>query len=164
MMMQVSVGRLLLKSTVIATVLNVFSSRFLWLHKMTNCSTSHLYADSSPFWMRPLSVVSSANFRSLTDSSPEVQLLVKREKSSVESIHPCWLSGCWMWFSPVSPVAWWLRKFVIRLKVEAGTVSWVSLEWGTSNSSLFVKYNHTGYNHSEMYLLALPIQNKCKIE
>src|SRR4029434_5578023 len=42
-----SAGELLLKSTVISTVLSVFSSRLLRPHHRTSCSTSRLYADSS---------------------------------------------------------------------------------------------------------------------
>src|SRR4029434_19224 len=72
----VSAGGLLLKSTVISTVLSVFSSRLLRPHHRTSCSTSRLYADSSSSRMRPMTDVSSANFRSLTDGSPEVQSFV----------------------------------------------------------------------------------------
>src|SRR4029434_4682527 len=71
-----SAGGLFLKSTVISTVLWVFSSRLLRLHHRASCSTSRLYADSSSSRMRPMTDVSSANFRSLTDGSPEVQLFV----------------------------------------------------------------------------------------
>ncbi len=42
-------------------------------------------------WMRPISVVSSANFRSLTEGSLDVQSLVYREKTSGEF---CLLDGC----------------------------------------------------------------------
>ncbi len=45
-------GVLLLKSTVISTVLTVFSCRLLGPHKRASYSTSRLYADSSAFWMR----------------------------------------------------------------------------------------------------------------
>ncbi len=65
--MMVSRGRaggFLLKSMIISTVLSVLSSRLLRLHQTASSSTSCLKADSSPFWMRPISVVSSANFRS----------------------------------------------------------------------------------------------------
>ncbi len=37
-----SAGGLLLKSTIISTVLSVFSSRLLWLHQTASCSTSCL--------------------------------------------------------------------------------------------------------------------------
>src|SRR4029434_382009 len=75
-----SAGGLLLKSTVISTVLSVFSSRLLQPHHRTSCSTSRLYADSSSSRMRPITDVLSADFRSLTDGSPEVQSLVYREE------------------------------------------------------------------------------------
>src|SRR4029434_4081371 len=65
---------LLLKSTVISTVLSVFSSGLLRPHHRTSCSTSRLYADSSSSRMRPMTDVSSANFRSLTD----VNILISR--------------------------------------------------------------------------------------
>src|SRR4029434_9069336 len=90
-----SAGGLLLKSTVIS-VLSVFSSRLLRTHHRARCSTSLLYADSSSSRMRPMTNVSSANFRSLTDGSPEVQSFVNREKSSGESTHP--------WGAPVLTV------------------------------------------------------------
>src|SRR4029434_11091430 len=61
--------RLFLKSTVISTVLSVFSSRLLRLHHRASCSTSRLYADSSSSRMRSMTGVSSANFRSLTECS-----------------------------------------------------------------------------------------------
>ncbi len=73
------VGRVqggLLKSTAISTLLSVFSSRLLRLHQTDNS------------WMRPISVVSSANFRSLTEVSLDVQSLVLREKSSGERTQP----------------------------------------------------------------------------
>src|SRR4029434_5730706 len=68
-----SAGRLLLKSTVISTVLSVFISRLWRPHNRASCSTSRQYADSSSSGMRPMTVVSSANFRILIDGSPEVQ-------------------------------------------------------------------------------------------
>src|SRR4029434_8229187 len=71
-----SAGGLLLKSTVISTVLSVFSSRLLRQHHRTSCSTCRLYADSSSSRMRPMTDVSSANLRSLTEGWLEVQLLV----------------------------------------------------------------------------------------
>src|SRR4029434_11029865 len=92
-----SAGGLLLKSTVISTVLSVFSSRLLRPHHRTSCSPPRLYADaSSSSRMRTMTDVSSANFRSLTDGSPEVQSFVNREKSSGESTHP--------WGAPVLTV------------------------------------------------------------
>src|SRR4029434_10299080 len=75
-----SAGGLLLKSTVISTVLSVFSSWLLRPHHRTSCSTPRLYADSSSSRMRPMTDVSSANFRSLTDGSPEVQSCVEGEE------------------------------------------------------------------------------------
>ncbi|XP_029002007.1 diphthine methyl ester synthase isoform X2 [Betta splendens] len=45
--------------------------------------------DSSPSWMSPTTVLSSAYFRSFRDGSPEGQSLVSREKSSGERTHPC---------------------------------------------------------------------------
>ncbi len=59
--MMVSGGRaggFLLKSTIISTVLSVLSSRLLRLHQTASSMTSCLLADSSPSWMRPISVVS----------------------------------------------------------------------------------------------------------
>ncbi|MED6233764.1 hypothetical protein ATANTOWER_016319 [Ataeniobius toweri] len=40
---------------------------------LTTRSSTCLYADSSPSWISPITVVSSANFRSFTDGSAEVQ-------------------------------------------------------------------------------------------
>ncbi|XP_061561628.1 germ cell-specific gene 1-like protein isoform X2 [Phycodurus eques] len=51
----------LLKSTIISTVLSVFSSSLRRPHR-----SSGRYADSSPSSMRPMTLVSSANLRSLT--------------------------------------------------------------------------------------------------
>src|SRR4029434_10447572 len=81
-----SAGGLLLKSTVISTVLSVFGSRLLRPQHRTSCSTSRLYADSSSSRMRPMTGVSSANFRSLTDGSPEVQSFVYREQTDVGAL------------------------------------------------------------------------------
>ena len=65
-------GEFLLKSTTISTVLNVFNSKLFWWHHETSCSTSRLYAVSSLSRMRPITVISSANFNSLTDGSFEI--------------------------------------------------------------------------------------------
>ncbi len=67
-----SAGGFLLKSTIISTVLSVLSSKLFLLHQTASCSTSCLSANSSPSWMRAMAVVSSANFRSLTEGSVEV--------------------------------------------------------------------------------------------
>ncbi len=47
-----------------------------------------LSVSKHPSWMRPMTVVSSANFRSLTEGSLDVQSLVYREKSSGERTQP----------------------------------------------------------------------------
>ncbi len=73
-----SVGGLLLKSTV-RSHLHSFEHvklRLFWLHRRASCSALRLYGDTSPSWMRLMTVVSSGNFRSLTDRSPEVQSFV----------------------------------------------------------------------------------------
>ena len=76
------------KSTTISTVFCGLSTKLLLLHHATRCSTSHLYADSSPFLISPMTVVSSANFRILTEGFVEIQSFVYKEKSSGESTHP----------------------------------------------------------------------------
>ncbi|XP_061529221.1 carbohydrate deacetylase isoform X2 [Phycodurus eques] len=53
----------LLKSTSISTVLSVLSSRLCRPHRSSSRSASCRYADSSPSLMRPMTVVSSANFQ-----------------------------------------------------------------------------------------------------
>ncbi len=82
--------------------------------------------------MRPISVVSSANFRSLTEGSLDVQSLVYREKSSGERTQP--------WGAPVLIVrvldenfpsltscCLSVRKLLIHWQTEVGMESWVSL-------------------------------------
>ncbi len=72
--MMVSGGRdggFLLKSTIISTVLRVFSSRLLRLQLLHFLSVS-----KSPSLMRQMTLVLSANFRSLTEGSFEVQSFV----------------------------------------------------------------------------------------
>ncbi|MEQ2268159.1 hypothetical protein XENORESO_016484, partial [Xenotaenia resolanae] len=49
-------------------------------HQWTSRSTSCLYADSSWSWIRPMTAVSSANFRSFTDGSAEGQSFLYREE------------------------------------------------------------------------------------
>ena len=88
-MMGVSGAAFLLKSTTISTVFRALSSRMLQLHQLCSHSISLLYADSSPLEMRPTRVVSSANFRSLTDGWREVQLLVYRENRAGDRTQPC---------------------------------------------------------------------------
>ncbi len=58
------------------SVLSVLSSRLLRLHQTASSLTPCLLADSSQSWMRPISVVSSANFKSLTEGFLDVQSLV----------------------------------------------------------------------------------------
>ncbi len=87
--------------------------------------TRRVYADSSPSWMRSMTVVSSANFRSLMAGSLDVQSLVYMEKSSGERTQP-WgapvLSICvsglcsfglvlfmGLWQSPDCPVMSWFH-------------------------------------------------------
>ena len=86
-MMGVGGAAFLLKSTTISTVFSALSSRLLQLHQL--CSRSLLYADSSPPEMRPIRVVSSANFRSLTDGWEEEQLLVYRVNRAGDRTQPC---------------------------------------------------------------------------
>ena len=50
-------------STAVSNVFYVLSSRWLLLHQETSCSTSFLWTDSSPLAIRPITVVSSANFK-----------------------------------------------------------------------------------------------------
>ena len=88
-MMGVGGAAILLKSTTMSTVFRALSSRFLQLHQLCSRSISLLYADSSPLEMRPTRVVSSANFRSLTDGWREVQLLVYKENRAGERKQPC---------------------------------------------------------------------------
>ncbi len=57
--------------------------------------------------MRPISVVSSANIRSLTEGSLDVQSLVYWEKSSGERTQP--------WGAPVLIVRCWMRMFPASL-------------------------------------------------
>ena len=77
-----------LKFTVISTVLSVFGSRLFWVQQSTRWSTSLRYADSSPLWMRPITAVSSANFRRFTEGSKEMQAFAYREKSSGKRTQP----------------------------------------------------------------------------
>ena len=79
----------LLKSTTISTVYWTLSCRLLQLHQLCSRSIYLLYADSSPLKMRPTRVVSSANFRSLTDGWREVQRLVYRENGAGDRTQPC---------------------------------------------------------------------------
>ncbi len=95
-----------LKSTIISTVLSVLSSRLLRLHQTASSLTSCLYADLSPSWMRLIGVVSSANFKSLTEMcsrSCRERRAVGRERSPEEL--QCWSYGCWMCIFPGSLVA-----------------------------------------------------------
>ena len=75
----VSGGRALLKSIVYSIVLRVFSSRLLWLHQDVSHATPCLYTDSSPSWIRPMTVVSSVNLRSFTEELVEVQSHIYRQ-------------------------------------------------------------------------------------
>lgn len=58
------------------------------MHQTASCSTSSLYEHFSPLFVRLMTAVWSANFRSLTEGSLAVQLFVYREKSGVERTHP----------------------------------------------------------------------------
>ncbi len=127
-------GGFLLKSTVISTVLSVFSSRLLRLRKTASSLTSCLYADyysHHPEWGRSV-WCHMQNFRSLTEGSLDVQSLVYREKSSGERTQP--------WGAPVLIVrvldenfpsltscCLSVRKLVIHWQTEVGTESRVSL-------------------------------------
>ncbi len=84
--------------------------------------------------MRPISVVSSENFRSLTEGSLDVQSFLQREKSSGERTQPwgalvlivrvldenfpCLTSCCLS-----------VRKLLIHWQMEEGTESRISLFW-----------------------------------
>ena len=84
-MMGVGGAAFLLKSTTISRAL---SSRFLQLHQLCSRSISLLYSDSSPLEMRFTRVVSSANFRSLTNGWRDVQLWVYRENMAGHRTQP----------------------------------------------------------------------------
>ncbi len=130
-------GGFFLKSTIISTVLSVLSSR-LRLHQTASSLTSCLQADSSPSWMRPISVVSSANFRkldrgvfrcagplgyvgeeqwgenaALRSSSADCTVL----DENVPSLTSCCLS---------------VRKLLVHWQMEVGMESCVSLFWRVS--------------------------------
>lgn len=62
-------------------------------------STSCLYADTSYFWIRPMTVVSLTNYRSFTYGSSEVHSFVQREKSSGERTHPWMRLVLMVWLS-----------------------------------------------------------------
>ena len=83
----VSGAAFLLKSTTIATVFRALSSRLLQLHQLCSHSISCLYADSSPLEMRPTRVVSSANFRSLTDIPPKCSLLAEARTAAAPAAY-----------------------------------------------------------------------------
>ncbi len=127
-------GGVLLKSMIISTVLSVLSSRLLRLHQTASSLTSCLYADSSPSLMKPISVASSADFRSLTEGSLDVQLLVYREKSSGERTQP-WGAPVLIVrvldesFSSLTSCYLTVRKLVIHWQTEVGTENCVSLFW-----------------------------------
>ncbi len=101
-------GGFLLKSTVISTVLNVFSSRFLRLHQTASSLTSCLYADyysHHPEWGRSV-WCHMQNFRSLTEMCSRWctgRSVVGREHSPEEL--QCWSYGCWMRIFPASLAA-----------------------------------------------------------
>ncbi len=91
-------------------------------------------ADSSPPWMRPMTVVSSANFKSLTEGSLDVQSLVYREKSSGERTQP-WGAPVLVvrvldvYFPSLTSCCLSVRKLVIHWQMEVGTENWVNLGW-----------------------------------
>ncbi len=134
----------LLKSTVISTVLNVFSSRFLRLHQTASSLTSCLYADyysHHPEWGRSV-WCHMQNFRSLTEGSLDVQSLMYREKSSGERTQP--------WGAPVliirvldenlpslTSCCLSVRKLLIHWQTEVKTESCVSLFWRVSGMMVF---------------------------
>ncbi len=119
----------------ISTVLSVLSSRLLRLHQtalLDLLSVSRLVTV-----LNEADVVSSANFRSLTEGSLDVQLFVYREKSNGERTQP--------WGAPVLIVrvpdenfpsftacCLSVRKLVIHWQMEVGTESCVSLFWRVS--------------------------------
>ncbi len=65
-----------------------YSFERVQLQVVVTAPDSHLLnllsVSKHPSWMRPMTVVSSANFRSLTEGSLDVQSIVYREKSSGE--------------------------------------------------------------------------------
>lgn len=66
----------------------VLSSRLLQLHHETSWLTC-LHAKLSPSCVKPVSVVSSANFRSFTDAFLKVQSLVYRKRGNGDHMQPC---------------------------------------------------------------------------
>ncbi len=107
--------------------------------------------------MRPISVVSSANFRSLTEGSLYVQSFVYREKSSGERTQP--------WGAPVLIVreldenfpslttcCLSVRKLVFHWQMEVGTESCVSLFWRVSEMMLLKRSwsLQTGSSHKSL--------------
>ncbi len=114
----------LLKSMIISTVLSVLSSRLFRLHQTASSLTSCMKADSSPSWMRQMSLVSSANFRSLTEVSLEVQSLLYREKSSGERTHPWPVLVEQLFdinFPGLPSCCLSVKKLVIHWQIELGT-------------------------------------------
>lgn len=89
MQMGVCWPALFLKSTMSSLVLDMLRVRLFTVHHCTRCSTSSRYDVSSLSRMRPITVVSSANFRSLTDGELDVQLLVYRENNRGDNTQPC---------------------------------------------------------------------------
>lgn len=76
------------KSTIISFVLDALRRRLLLSHHSTSSFTYVLYQDSSPFVIKPATVVSSANLHIFTLSDVEAQSFVNREYKRGERTHP----------------------------------------------------------------------------
>ena len=74
---------------IISIVLDMFSTRLLFLHQPTSILTSSLYTDSLALLTQPITVVSSENLTTGTYWLPDSQSFVKRVKRKGESTQPC---------------------------------------------------------------------------
>ncbi len=100
-----------LKSTIISTVLRVFSSRLLRLHQTASCSTSCLYADSVFDEADDCSVIHKLQELDRRILWSAVSSAVGRERNPEG--RQCWWWEFWMWVCPASLAAacpsgsWW---------------------------------------------------------
>lgn len=69
-------------------IMSRLSSRWFWLQQWISWFISCQYVDSSLSWIRQITVVLSANFRSFTDMSTEMLTFCWRMNRSVERTHP----------------------------------------------------------------------------
>ncbi len=98
--------------------------------------------------MRPISVVSSANFRSLTEGSLDVQSFVQREKNSGERTQPWGALVLIVWVLDencprLTSCCLSVRKLAIHWQTEEGTESRVSLFWSELKKKLKVELKST---------------------